>query len=301
VVSVAAAAALCRAMALASSSASAHKEEANPQPPSPCDASSSASDSSLDAASSSSDFSSSCRALVPFTHANIHYNPFSIPERSFAIGPFHLNMTQITSPQAKAGTGSAVWDAGFVLSEYIFRRIRFRKAGLRAVDLGTGLGLNAIVLALLGMDVVATDGDDRLFPTLRANLERNLARNEPALTATGHRAGRVTVQQYWWGDDVTKVGLQPPYDLVCGSDLIYQVPAMEPLLKAFNDLSREDTEILYAYKIRYEWQREFLRKAEVDFEVEQVPRSRLHPDFQNVDGIELARLRKRRKAVDGAV
>ena len=50
-------------------------------------------------------------------------------------------------------------------------------AGIRAVELGAGLGLTSLVACLLGADVIATDGDDAALQQARANFVRNIGTN----------------------------------------------------------------------------------------------------------------------------
>lgn len=85
--------------------------------------------------------------------------------------------------------------------------------GRRVLELGCGLGLPAIAAAKLGAhQVVACDShpDNGIF------LRRNAARN-------GVRVDVLTM-------DWTRPALRQPFDLILGSDLVYERPMVEPLL-----------------------------------------------------------------------
>lgn len=97
-----------------------------------------------------------------------------------------------------------LWQSGIALAKYLARPER-RLAGVRACELGCGLGLPCLVAARRGATVTATDYHPHNEPYLRRNLELN--------GITG-----VTYAALDWA-------APPPddtYPLVFGSDLLYE-------------------------------------------------------------------------------
>lgn len=121
-------------------------------------------------------------------------------------------------------TGLQIWDA----SSYTARMLLACKhlfAGCNVLELGAGAaGVVALAAARVGRSVLSTDGSALVLDHLRANIAAN-----------AHKVvcERVRVAQLAWGDaaDVAAVrALQPGgFDLIVGSDLLYQRPAL-PLL-----------------------------------------------------------------------
>jgi predicted nicotinamide N-methyase len=76
--------------------------------------------------------------------------------------------------------GTTVWDASIVLAKYLERGMRKgelsrpKVSGKRGLELGAGMGLAGLSLALLGADVTLTDVAE-VLPLLQANYERNLS------------------------------------------------------------------------------------------------------------------------------
>lgn len=141
-------------------------------------------------------------------------------------------------PQRADGgtTGVALWEASFVLAEWLSRHgdtgdtlglaasrafqeltkdspktaKRWRWAKKRGVELGAGLGLPAIVAARLGSEVVATDGDACVMKLLRRNVKDNGGAN-------------LRAEALLWGaeDPLGKLGLSSPVDFLLAADVVY--------------------------------------------------------------------------------
>ena len=152
---------------------------------------------------------------------------------------------------ATAATGGALWEASYVLAEWLSRQrspataalpVAARRAlrscrlwaeeaapddggganttwdGATAVELGAGLGLPSIVAHALGMEVAATDGDEHVMDLLRRNATSNYASSSGA-------NGPLRVAPLRWGDGgaLEACGLARPPNLVLCCDCVYGV------------------------------------------------------------------------------
>jgi predicted nicotinamide N-methyase len=224
-------------------------------------------------------------ALVPYTHVNPYIAPFSQKKRSFTF----LGKTVVIKQAHEskdAGTGGAVWDGAIVFSYYVQNFVGDKWQGKRVIELGSGLGLVSIVCALAGADVLATEGDSLLLPTLKYNITQNTDRHEH----------EIDLEQYWWGDDISMSKIDPPYDIIVASDIIYKEATFKPLVKALVALADEHTLVVLAYKIRYATQHSFFTMIGEHFDVEQLSDDVVHPDFRELSDVHFAHLCKKKQS-----
>ena len=80
---------------------------------------------------------------------------------------------QVLAIQKGAGNGAVQWNAGSQLTLFLAKYMSSCGGG-KALELGCGLGLTSIVLAMMGYEVTATDGNEELLTCTRTNLEANL-------------------------------------------------------------------------------------------------------------------------------
>jgi len=92
-------------------------------------------------------------------------------------------------------------------------------------ELGSGTGLVGLTVAMLFFpaEVVLSDATSHLDI-----LQENLARNLPLLSA---KAPFTHVVEYDWSDDKSLANLQPPYDIVLGTDVAYCPELYQPVIK----------------------------------------------------------------------
>ena len=115
-----------------------------------------------------------------------------------------------------------LWPSGAALARVV---AELDLGGLRALELGAGLGLPSLAAALRGADVLATDWADDAVTLLRENA---------ALNGIGLRAERVR-----W-DDPGPLLDGAPWDIVLGADLLYEERNASLLLELLPRLGGRD-------------------------------------------------------------
>ena len=123
-----------------------------------------------------------------------------------------------------ANTGGCVWDTAFVLARWM-QPLSWRQAERRTAKMPRGwrrLRLLGIALGHLGCDVIVTE---------QSSAMSNLAHNVNANPC--NKAGTVVAQQLTWGDanEIAAIsGSATNINLIVGTDVIYNVEHVEPLL-----------------------------------------------------------------------
>ena len=108
------------------------------------------------------------------------------------------------------GVGGQLWDAAYLLAQYVCRMYPGSMSHLRVLELGAGCALPSIVSCIKGAQVTATD-----IPPVLALTQSNLALN------AGLFAGTYTAQELDWTNASHRTALAGPYDIVLMSDLFY--------------------------------------------------------------------------------
>jgi len=111
-----------------------------------------------------------------------------------------------------------LWPSALALARAVSARAL---RGARVVELGCGLGLPSIAAAQAGGRVLATDW----APDAIAYVERNARHNGVELE---------TAVESW--TDPQRVTAEAPWDLVIGSDLLYEARNVQPLLELLPQL-----------------------------------------------------------------
>ncbi|KAJ9550132.1 hypothetical protein OSB04_014177 [Centaurea solstitialis] len=180
--------------------------------------------------------------------------------------------------------GTTVWPCSLVLVKFAERWLASTSTSAtenpyatvldfrnkRAVELGTGCGVAAMGLYLLGLkEVVLTD----IAPVMPA-LKHNLKRNKPVL-------GKMlkTAQLHWTNSDQIKA-LKPPFDFVIAADVVYIEESVGPLLAAMEAMVSDTGVVLLGYQVRSpEAHLLFWEQCGRIFDVQKVPHEHLHPDY----------------------
>ncbi|KAM0013876.1 putative lysine methyltransferase, S-adenosyl-L-methionine-dependent methyltransferase [Helianthus debilis subsp. tardiflorus] len=185
--------------------------------------------------------------------------------------------------------GTTVWDASMVLVKYLknCRKGRFSPSklkGKRVIELGAGCGVAGFGMAMLGCDVVSTDQVE-VLPLLMRNVERNTSRIMQ-MNPDADSIGSITAAELSWGNDDHIRALDPPFDYIIGTDVVYAEHLLEPLLHTMLALSGPKTTILIGYEIRStNVHEQMIQLWKKHFEVKTVPKSKMdikyrHPSIQ---------------------
>ncbi|KAH8117329.1 hypothetical protein DFH11DRAFT_1839761 [Phellopilus nigrolimitatus] len=199
--------------------------------------------------------------------------------------PFFDNTFELSQSNDGHVNGTALWLGAQCLSAFLadvlpspqtksFHRTTNSSASvlqgqgvrkLRAIELGSGIGLSALALAALGWDVLATDTPAVIDAVLASNVARNM--QEEILVGTVQvRALDWTVPPAEWdwddpacvadprsdsakrrgsdfgstidkgtADDADEL-LRPPFDLILTADTVYSPALISPLLRTLRHL-----------------------------------------------------------------
>jgi len=171
-------------------------------------------------------------------------------------------------PQNTLSTGTKLWDSGKILCKYLEKnRKKFRFDGKRVIELGAGCGLTGIVVAAMGAkQVFLTDQK----PCLHL-LKQNAARNEVDKIAC--------TEELDWGVTAT-TNFLPPFDFVVGSDVLYQMESVNPLIEVLDQLADTKTVCLLSLEVRDEFvHKAFFERVEKFFTVSKVSKTKQHPEY----------------------
>lgn len=155
------------------------------------------------------------------------------------------------------GVGGSVWEAAEVLANFVEEN--FPVEGRTVLDLGSGTGVLGLCLAIGGAkSVVLTDRFDVV-----ELLQKSLAQN--ALLAE-----RVSVQELNWGEACPGL-LDQKFDLVVGSELLYNGNLYDKLMSSIVNFCSPSTTVLLSYEARSS-EAAWLTKANATFSSVQVHR-----------------------------
>lgn len=186
------------------------------------------------------------------------------------------------------GIGAVVWNCGRSACRLLPRLPECRggkfRRGLRVLEVGCGTGIVGMACWLRGADVTMTDKADVLELT-RSNVARNLGTAEPV---------GLVVTEHAWGSGTRLLG--PPFDVVVGSDCLYDVAALPGLRATLLASTDGDSVVYLAYKRRLDdRERPFFEDLRVHFaEVRFSAAAETPREWRGGTGLHVCRLAGRR-------
>ena len=146
----------------------------------------------------------------------------------------------------------------------------------RVIELGSGIGLLGIALSTICKSVVMTD-----LPKMLDILKRNFERNKSLFCQ--QKPFLYSVTSLEWNNKTEIQNLNPPFDIIVGSDITYEEEHIPSLVETLLQLSNDDTEIFIGYEERkMSSESLFFKLVEVHFEItETVDVRNLHDSIPN--------------------
>jgi len=140
----------------------------------------------------------------------------------------------VNDPEQNLPYWATVWPSGIALGDVLLQRRR-SVAGVRAVELGSGLGVTAVAALAAGVRLTVADYSPETLLLCRANVLRNLAADVPALRDNWRRPSRALLQ-----------AATPPLPLLLAADVLYEERDVEPLAALAERLLAPDGELWLA-------------------------------------------------------
>lgn len=144
-----------------------------------------------------------------------------------------------------------IWEASLVLAEYL--------AGItvdpkkRFLEIGGGMGIVSIVASSFGHDITLTEYNTDALNFARANAEKNRTGIDSTLQ----------IAKLDWNEPI----LEETYDLIFGSEIIYNDRDYQPILRLFDKFLKPGGEIILAERAR-KTSIEFFKRVSKIFDIQ---------------------------------
>ncbi|CAG9466631.1 unnamed protein product [Pedinophyceae sp. YPF-701] len=201
---------------------------------------------------------------------------------------------RLAQDPASKHLGKSVWDASIQLAKWLERHqrkgelCRHKVEGKRAIEVGAGMGLGGMALAMLGADVVLTDVED-VLPLLRRNVAVNLQAGEHAGVLAGRdpqwsgKVGQAEVARLdWttWQQDIPP--LSPPFDIVLAADCVYHEDLVVDLFHTVEALCGPRSVFVSSQEFRSQAVHDaFMAAFARGFSIRKVPASKMDPEHSH--------------------
>ncbi|KAG8732900.1 hypothetical protein FRC11_010211 [Ceratobasidium sp. 423] len=116
--------------------------------------------------------------------------------------PFREHLFVLAQADDGKANGTALWLSGQVLAAYV---ASLPPKNSRVIELGSGIGFTALVLASLGYHVLATDAHPSVLSLLTQNIQRN-SQNLPGSVQVRKLDWCVPPEQWDWSDPTSITG-----------------------------------------------------------------------------------------------
>ncbi|MFP4668496.1 MAG: class I SAM-dependent methyltransferase [Desulfobacterales bacterium] len=141
-----------------------------------------------------------------------------------------------------------IWEAGIVLTDTLLHMNLDKNQHI--LELGAGMGITGLFLAAFGYNVTATDNNKDALALMRLNADHNGIENLRIKELDWHRPQ-----------------LDGPFDMICGSELVYKKSDVEPVTKILNTMLKSEGTAYLAHDISRMSMIDFLKGAEPHFRI----------------------------------
>ncbi|MDY6953898.1 MAG: methyltransferase domain-containing protein [Thermodesulfobacteriota bacterium] len=144
-----------------------------------------------------------------------------------------------------------IWEASVVLADHLVRLLSEKE--MEILEIGAGMGITGLFLGAFGHKVTLTDYEDDALALLRMNVAHNGLKN-------------VSVERLDWNDPE----LTGKYDVVCGSELLYDETSLGPIMGLFRECLRPEGAVFLAHDVRRRCLMQFIGMVPGLFEIKNV-------------------------------
>ncbi len=144
-----------------------------------------------------------------------------------------------------------IWEASIVLADHLIQTGLAKEKEI--LEIGAGMGITGLFLAAHGWKVTITDYEEDALALLRLNVESNQLRN-------------VFLKKLDWN----KPDLTGKYDIICGSELIYNETSIEPIINLFRKYLKSDGIAFLAHDLQRKCLVQFIGMVPGRFEMQHV-------------------------------
>lgn len=161
--------------------------------------------------------------------------------KEFEIGGQEIKIEQ----EGSVGIGGMVWDAAIVLAKFLAKHKGIYKGVKRVLELGSGTGLCGAAVAMLNPDIEVVITDQRShLGLIMTNIQINNLFN-----------AKCEELDWFTPQDLGK------FDMIIGTDLVYEPVLFEPLLNTIDLCSDENTKIIMCHEVRRKRDLNFYKAA----------------------------------------
>jgi predicted nicotinamide N-methyase len=144
-----------------------------------------------------------------------------------------------------------IWEASIVLTDHLVHTSLGKQKEI--LEIGAGMGLTGLFLGALGHKVTITDYEEDALELLQMNAEHNRLHN-------------VSVRKLDWNNP----DLTGKYDIICGSEFVYNEASIEPVIKLFRKYLRPKGTVYLAHDLQRQCVIKFIGMIPGRFEIDNV-------------------------------
>jgi len=207
------------------------------------------------------------------------------------------NATLKIQQDSSKGIPGIVWDCALVYLGWLNKnfdtiKTKYKFESSKVLELGSGTGISGLAFSLLKPKLlVFTDSKENL-PQIRKNIEIN----KSVLESNNVDLNSLKVEELLWGEksgDAKKVlEKYGPFDIIMGSDLIYDDKAKHELLYTMEEIAKANPDIvvILGYTLHKPIDKKFFEYALVNWSIEYISEAELDEEFRASDiGIAIMR------------